>query len=299
MGPASEVHTATSREFAAALAEAPGRRSGRAPKPEGGSPKERDGPDVAVLGWPPPPGAPARLRRTELPYVVHVLSRPSGLTRLWDDPRFLRAARGARGVFTHRPEEAERLAAELGMRGVGVVSPTSDGVDPVAARSRMGLAPLPHLAIVDPLEPSFPLELVALTHRRLAGCGLLVVGTGSGDPLAGAASASTRPSSPVLHVPSNAPEARHTAVGAAELVLALDEADPRPAAALALAHDRTAVVWAAAQAQLEALDPPPRLLPVDERTPEALRRALQRGLAASAAPTPSLPEALSACVSSS
>lgn len=198
------------------------------------------------------------------------------------------AARCARALVTLDPSVPARLEAEVGIRGISVLGGGSLDLDglpleaPEAARTQIGLLSTQRFtALTGPLEPSVRVDLLALAHRRVAGVGLLVVGTGAQDSLVAAMSASTRPSSPILHVPTLDAEARSVALRAADLALSLDAAG--------IGED---ILWAAALGRrVVALDAPgldrieqlyPGLEPVirvRQGTAEALREGIEAGLA--------------------
>lgn len=198
------------------------------------------------------------------------------------------AARTASAIVTLDPEVPSHLETEVGLRGVAVLGgghlelaqlpfgPCED------ARRTIGLEPSQRFSVLTgPLDASVRADLLALAHRKVAGLGLLVIGTGPQDALISALSASTRPSSPVLHVPTLDVEARRIAIQAADIALCLSETGLSEDALWAAALGRRVVALdGPGTDRLEALYPGlEAVIRVKERTADGLRQGIEAGLA--------------------
>lgn len=213
------------------------------------------------------------------------------------------AARFASAIVTLDPDVPRHLEVELGIRGVRLLSGGSLNLDRLPwgpadeARRTIGLDPHQRLcALTGHLGPNVRVDLLALAHRKVAGLGLLVIGTGVQDPMVGAMAASTRPSSPVLHVPTVDVEARRIALQAADIALVLDQTElPEDARWAAALGRRIVALDAPGLASIEELYPTLSVVVrASSPTAEELRKAIETGLTEEQNRGPLPPEAVAA-----
>lgn len=247
-------------------------------------------PQVAVLEaspyvW----AAAAPLRAARIPYLV------------WTPGPEAFEAAGERGpLFENTQGGACRaaaallvgsdLAAEALARGTGVedMELLQQGVDlellPLGDRAEAKAAlRLPPdrrvIGLVGDLHPYTQLDLLSLAHRKIPGLSLLVAGEG---PLAGAIfamSASTRPSSPVVHVGPLSPATRVLTACASDVGLALDSRGLSPESWNFAALGRRQVTYEVPGTDtLAATYPDHRTVFAAPAHPESLREVLVHAL---------------------
>jgi hypothetical protein len=249
----------------------------------------REKPDAAlVFAGPGARSAPAALAALRVPVTLLVADGSLG-------PGFLTSARFARALVALDPEVPPQLAERTGIRGISVLGGGLFDLDDLptgtraAAREQIGLERSQRfLAVTGDLDAPARLDLLALAHRKLAGVGLLVIGTGDQDARVAAMSAATRPSSPVLHIPTLDLEARRIALQAADVALALRPEGVGEDAYLAAALGRVVVALdAPGLERLEALYPGlGAVTRVPEPSPDALEASIRAGLERADAPLP-------------
>ena len=175
--------------------------------------------------------APA-LTAARVPFIVwapdQLLSLSSEETGTWMGPALGHTCRSAAGVVVGSDAAAEWLSAHAGVSEMELLQ---RGVDlqqlPLGARAEakaaLGLPPdRPVLGLIADLQAWTRLDLLGFAQRKMPGVALLVAGEGPQEPAIFAMSASTRPSSPVIHVGPVSPATRVLTGCAADVGLALD-----------------------------------------------------------------------------
>lgn len=198
-------------------------------------------------------GVAAALRATGIPVVLEVaapltspgVGRTSPALRR---ERWRAALRPGAALVVQSAAVARQLEATLGVRGARVLH---DGLDlthlePLeadAAKRVLGLLPAQRFfALTGPLTDELAWGPLMFAHRRVAGAGLLVAGSGPGEDAVAAMSVATRPSSPVILL-EDRPEAQRHAIAAAEVGLAVHPSAPGPAALRYAALGRRVVAF--------------------------------------------------------
>jgi glycosyltransferase involved in cell wall biosynthesis len=156
-----------------------------------------------------------------VPYVLE-LDRVSEA-----QPKSTAMVRGARTIVATSEEIGRFAVGALGARDASIIQRGIDleliaPGDRDEAKQRLSLQPgLRIVTMVDALERTLPLELLAEAHRKLTGTGLLVIGDGEGASFIQAMRAATRPSSPVLFLGALAKEESILAIRAAHACVSL------------------------------------------------------------------------------
>lgn len=250
-------------------------------------------------------GLPRALQALRIPVVVEVDGPLVGADEDGLGPALhretLRAAiRGAAAVIAPEARFAAELDRALGVRGARVIE---DGLDPAGlepmdpgqAKRELGLLEAQRFfALTARLDDRIALEPLMFAHRKIAGAGLLVVGSGPREDAVAAMAVATRPSSPVLLL-EDRPEARRRAIAAADIGLTLNTERPGPTSRRYAALGRRQVAFdhpdldpietafSGETPVLRAPTPPPRPAPgpPSEGVPgtEDLRAAMAEALA--------------------
>ncbi|MEL6188274.1 MAG: hypothetical protein AAFU79_26920 [Myxococcota bacterium] len=230
----------------------------------------------------PPPSIPRER------FVLLVPERPETVQPQWRD-----LAQRAGAVATLDPTAAAVLVDRLGVTAIPVLGGGQLNLaewpllERDEARAALGVEPRRLLALTGPLGARVRVDILVLAHRKMAGTALFVVGTGVEDPRVAAHSAMTRPSSPVLHIPTLDAEARRIALAACDVAVHLDEGrlGQDAVAAAAMGRRLVALNSAAGLSALEAMYPGTDWPVCTEPTVEGLRAGVTKALEA---PDPSL-----------
>lgn len=189
-------------------------------------------PKVAILEMSPDASATAAtLQKSRISYVLWVnaagLSAPEAVNPVRSAASGF-VARNAAAVIVACDDVANQLAQQTGVADMELLG---TGVDlsllPLGnreeAKAALRLPPdMKVLGLIGELKDSTGLESLTFAHRRMAGVALLVAGDGPQAKAIYAMGASTRPSSPVIHVGPLAPATRVLTGCAADVGLALD-----------------------------------------------------------------------------
>lgn len=222
------------------------------------------------------------LAARRVPYVLFLDDNFRGHRgRPADRATWTAAAQAAAWVVVTSEQIGHEVAQVLSLRQTMLMSP---GVDleqlPLAdqseARVALGLSPAGTvLTWLGPLEADAHLDVLALTHRHLAGTTLLIAGSGSNDGMIAAMTLATRPSSPVIPIGPDTPAVSVTA-GLAATVCITQTLD---AAERLLALGRRVVCWPNDEIEaLGGLVPGKQVVFVAQPNSDSLQAALQSAL---------------------